>query len=63
MAVASFYVPYYSEETDERKDVLFMLGKEYTLDGNLKMPSIKDSKGNEMEIDVNQKTYFSFIKK
>lgn len=61
--VQSFYVPYYSEETDEEKNVLFTLGKEYTDAGLAQAPDVKDGSGNAMEMDVVEAKYFKFLKK
>ncbi len=63
MTLISFYVPFYSSITKEHVDVLFMREREFYPDGRYKIPEIKDSRGNPMEIDVNAKTYFSFLKK
>lgn len=61
--VSSFYVPYYSEDSDEEKVVLFREGKEFTAQGELQAPSVTDSKGAEMEMDVIEAKYFKFLKK
>ncbi len=59
--VDSFYVPYYSDETGEERNILFESNKEFT-GSNLKLPDqVKDSEGNEMEIDVIETKYFKFI--
>lgn len=59
----SFYVPYYSEDSDEEKVVLFREGHEYTSQGDLKPPAVVDSKGAEMEMDIIEAKYFKFLKK
>ncbi len=61
--VLSFYVPYYSEESGEEKNVLFTLGKEYSESSVVPPAGIKDSAGQEMEIDVVESKYFKFITK
>jgi hypothetical protein len=61
--VSSFYVPYYSEESNEEKVVLFREGQEFTAEGDLQPPSVTDSKGSEMEMDVIEAKYFKFLKK
>lgn len=61
--VSSFYVPYYSEETDEEKSILFTNGKEFNELGLLQKPTVNDSKGNAMDMDVIESKYFKFLKK
>lgn len=63
MTVRSFYVPFYSDETHESQNILMTVGKDFTPDGFYKIPKAFDSKGKEMEIDVDQLTYFKFLKK
>lgn len=58
--IESFYVPYISDETDEKKNVLYMRDINYFEDGTLKHPGILDSKGNAMTIDV-LASYFRFL--
>lgn len=61
--VLSFYVPYYNDDSGDEKNVLFRYGTEYT-ESNVTPPtSVKDSSGNEMEMDVIESKYFKFIKK
>lgn len=60
--VQSFYVPYYDEVLDERKNALFIRGKHFMEDGHLNMPVLTDSNGRVMEPDVIEQTYFSFLK-
>lgn len=61
--VSSFFVPYFAEESGEEKAVIFSLGKEYTSDGEVSPPMIKDSTGQEMEMDVIEAKYFKFLKR
>jgi hypothetical protein len=61
--VQSFYVPFYSETLDQEQVVLFQMGKEYTDQGLVTIPVVKDKNGNEMEIDVVEAKYFKFLKK
>ncbi len=61
--VQSFYVPYFSEESSEEKAVLFSVGAEYTSEGEVKPPLIKDSTGQEMEMDIIEAKYFKFLKR
>lgn len=60
--VESFFVPYFSEETNEEKSVLFIFGKEFDHD-KINLPtSIVDSQNNPMELDVFESKYFYFLK-
>ncbi len=60
MQVDSFFVPFYSQATGERKDFLVVRGEHF--DGvSVRVPELKDSKGNTMESDVSA-NYFSFLK-
>ena len=61
--VQSFFVPFYSEALDQEKNVLFVHGKEYSDEGLVSTPEIKDEEGNEMEMDVVEAKYFKFLKK
>ena len=63
ITINSFYVPFFSEDSQERKDVLFHLGADYQFNGFLRIPDVKDSKGEYMEMDVNPIKYFSFLKR
>lgn len=60
--VASFYVPYYCEDTDEEKLVLYQFGKDYSKEANNIPNEIKDENGNTFEIDVVPVKYFKFLK-
>ncbi len=59
--VESFFVPYYSESTGERKDFLAIRGTHFE-HSNVQLPELKDSKGNEMELDIIPEIYLSFLK-
>lgn len=61
--VASFYVPYYSEESGNEKNILFTWGKEFTDKGLMTPAAVKDEDGSEMEMDVIEAKYFKFLKK
>ncbi len=61
--VQSFYVPYYSEQSGEEKNILFTLGNEFSSNGINPPTGIKDGDGNEMEMDIIEAKYFKFIKK
>jgi hypothetical protein len=60
MQVDSFFVPFYSTATGERKDFLVVRGEHFDK-GAIKVPELTDSKGNVMESDVSS-NYFSFLK-
>lgn len=62
MQMQSFFVPFYSEASQERKDVLLTEGTHFTKEGVKKFQQVFDSKGNEMELDVNANIYFEFLK-
>jgi hypothetical protein len=62
-AVNSVKIPFYSEAIDERKMVVLFLGKDYSFDGLFRVPDIKDSTGNAMEIDIITDNFFNFLKK
>jgi hypothetical protein len=61
--IQSFYVPYYCEETDSEKMVLFTEGKEFE-GGEVNPPDdvVDDETGDEMEMDVIEAKYFKFLK-
>lgn len=61
--VNSFYVPYYNDDSGDEKNVLFRYGTEFNDEGVVAPPQIKDSEGNEMEMDVIESKYFKFIKR
>ncbi|MFN7453720.1 MAG: hypothetical protein ACK5RO_03570 [Pseudobdellovibrionaceae bacterium] len=61
--VESFYVPYFHEDSGAEKTVLFTLGKEFSSQGEINAPAVKDDAGNEMEMDVIEAKYFKFLKK
>lgn len=61
MKVISFYVPYYSEQNDDRKDVLYSEGKEFNWGKVQSHPQVMSSAGHAMEIDFFG-NYFEFLK-
>lgn len=61
--VASFYVPYYNDDSGSEKNVLFREGTEFDSGGVRPPAGVKDEEGNEMEMDVIEAKYFKFIKK
>lgn len=61
--VQSFFVPFYSEDSGDEKNVLFTNGKEFDESGAINVPSIKDESGQDMEMDVVEAKYFKFLKK
>lgn len=64
--INSFYVPYYSKDTDEEKNVLYTRGQQYEVkdDGTFTVthPLVKDANGQEMDLDALDR-YFSFLAK
>lgn len=61
--IISFFVPYYSEDTEEEKQVLFLRGQHFD-QGRVDAPTdIVDSAGNAMEIDVIESKFFHFLLK
>lgn len=59
--VESFFVPYYSEDSGEEKNILFRHGIEFT-DHEITPPSgVQDSEGHEMEMDIIEGKYFKFL--
>lgn len=59
--VESFYVPYYSDQTEEELQVLFRFGYEFN-EASITPPElVKDSAGNSMEMDAIWSKYFRFI--
>lgn len=60
--VASFYVPYFNEDSGEEKNILFREGIEYQ-GTELRPPAnILDEAGQQMEMDVVEAKYFKFLK-
>lgn len=62
--IESFFVPYYSEANGEDSMVLFTKYLEYKKeDGKvvLNIPTVYDSKGEKMELDVFVDQYFRFL--
>lgn len=59
--VISFFVPYYSDESGEEVMVLFKRGEHFDDTGARPPEGLKDSAGNEMEIDVIEAKYFKFL--
>lgn len=60
--VKSFYVPFYNDDSGEEKNVLFKYGSEFSDQGLGVVPPVKDSAGNDMEMDVVEAKYFKFLK-
>jgi len=58
--ILSFYVPYYSEDIDETKFILLKKEINYPKD-KIIFPTVKDSQGHTMELDVNEKLFFRFL--
>lgn len=61
--VQSFILPFYSETTRERRDVLLERGIHFERGGKLKLPEQVDSLGTKMEVDVIENAYLAFLKR
>ncbi len=60
-AVLSFYVPYYSEPSDEDAQILFVRG-EHFMDGKIvQLPYVLDSQNVQMDVDVVLEKYLRFL--
>ncbi len=59
--IISFYVPFFSENTGESKKILMQVGVE-VIDGKFTLPKVNDSEGHVMELDVDEKKFFKFLK-
>lgn len=60
--IKSFYVPYFNEDNNVEKNVLYSFGKEYG-EGFLNVkPSMTAEDGTELELDVVEQKYFKFLK-
>ncbi len=62
VTIQSFYVPYYDDTYNERKNVLFIRDKHFMDDGTLHMPEVKSSNGELIEPDIIEQSYFSFLR-
>lgn len=62
LVVQSFFVPFVSEATGERRDILFQRGDHFDDDGNVRPPRVLDSLQRPMEMDV-LPDYFGFLKR
>jgi hypothetical protein len=58
--IMSFYVPFYSEASNESRLILLEKGKNF-FDGKLNLPEVLDSRGEPMDLDILPKTYFQFL--
>lgn len=60
--ITSFYVPYFNEDSNAEKNVLYSQGKEFG-EGFLNVAgSVKGEDGSELELDVVEQKYFKFLK-
>jgi len=60
--IKSFYVPYFNEDSNVEKNVLYVFGTDYG-DGFLNVkPSVKGDDGSDLDIDVVEQKYFKFLK-
>lgn len=60
--IVSFYVPYYNEEKNIEKNILFVRGKDFDENGVKVESVISDGEGGQLEIDVIADKYFQFLK-
>ncbi len=62
--VNSLQVPFYSEDQDEEKDALFVVGQDVTIENGSILVNFDTSKlgGEDWEMDVNENKYFKFLK-
>jgi hypothetical protein len=61
--VDSFYVTYYCEAKDTRMDFLYKRGHHFDGQGKLNVFANVNHEGNSYEIDVDQQTYFHFLRR
>lgn len=60
--ITSFYVPYFNEDSNAEKNILYSQGKEFG-EGFLNVAgSVKGEDGSELELDVVEQKYFKFLK-
>lgn len=60
--IVSFYVPYFNEDNNIEKNVLYTFGKEFG-DGFLNVKqNMKLEDGTELDLDVVEQKYFKFLK-
>ena len=60
--IKSFYVPYFNEDNNVEKNVLYSFGQEFG-EGFLNVkPSMKLEDGTELDLDVVEQKYFKFLK-
>jgi hypothetical protein len=61
--IQSFYLPYYDSENDSTKNVLINRGKDFDDNGIIRLPQVKNDKGQLLEVDVTPEKYFKILKK
>lgn len=59
--VQSFYVPYYNSKSNRRKNILFRKNHEFKKNQLMIPDVVQDEYGEEMEMDVDEQIYFSFL--
>ncbi len=59
--IKSFYVPFYSDELEEQKEVLLKEGIDYQQGKFVIVPRVTDSNNNPMELDCDTEKIFSFL--
>ena len=60
--VGSFFVPYFSDQTGERRDLLAVRGRDFDVGQKVTLTAPRDSAGNAMEMDVVEDAYFAFLR-
>ena len=61
--VTSFYLPYYSDETGERRDLLAVKGRDFAPGRPPRLTPPADSRGRTMELDVIEQSYLAFLER
>lgn len=64
--VISFYVPYFCDELEEERLILYRKGLEFERQGDqikFQYPEVQGPKGEAFVMDVMQEKYFAFLKK
>lgn len=60
--IQSFAVPYYSKTSNERTDFMLIRDLHFGDSLGISLPELKDSRGDVMEVDINEQIYFEFLK-
>lgn len=60
--ITSFYVPYFNEDSNAEKNVLYSEGKEFGAGFLNVAGSVKGEDGTDLDLDVVEQKYFKFLK-